>query len=116
MSGPAQCTDTLLVSASSRAEQERDTQAQGGRQSEGEILLPGRVRRVVHPGGRSVCVCVCVFGRLKECCVCIAGGTVCHSMSIPPAKRNRIINKIMQWQHTEIETPHTALVHVVMKN
>ncbi len=48
--------------------------------------------------------------------MCIAGGTVCHSMSIPPAKRNRIINKIMQWQHTEIETPHTALVHVVMKN
>ncbi len=71
MSGPAQCTDTLLVSASSRAEQERDTQAQGGRQSEGEILLPGRVRRVVHPGGRSVCVCVCVCVREVKGVLCV---------------------------------------------
>lgn len=38
MSGPAHCTDILLVSAVSRAEQGRDTQARGEKESEGEIL------------------------------------------------------------------------------
>lgn len=38
VSRPAHCTDILLVSAASRAEQGKDTQTQGEEESEREIL------------------------------------------------------------------------------
>lgn len=69
VSGPAHRTDTLLLSAVSRAEQGRERHTQRNththtgseweEESEGDLELTGRARWVVHQGGKSVCLCVC---------------------------------------------------------
>lgn len=86
MPGPVHCTDTLLVSVVSRAEQGRDTQTVTGRERERgrDFALAGSARRVVHLG---VGVCMCVFGRSQRLeSVCVSWGTVCHGLCSPKAK------------------------------
>lgn len=47
--------------------------------------------------------------------MCVAGGVVCHGMSAPPAKVDRIKNKVMQWQPRAVESPPSAFVPVRIK-
>lgn len=108
MSGPVHCTDTLLVSVVSRAEQGRDIQTVTGRERERgrDFALAERAKRVVHLGvGVCICVClgdysswrvfVCVFLGVQYVMVCVA-----LKLRWPELK-----NKVR-----EMETPSSVLV------